>query len=126
MSRPALRCLVVDDEPMIRRAVKRILASSHCSVFEACDGLDAVETFRRHQAEIDLVLLDLNMPRAGGEEALRMLRELQPDLPVLLSSGYDGVELAQRLGDARRTGFIAKPYLDTELRARIEGLLAAR
>jgi len=118
--------LVVDDEPLIRRAVKRILSSSHCSVLEACDGLDAVETFRRHHAEIDLVLLDLNMPRAGGEEALRMLRELQPDLPVLLSSGYDGVELAQRLGDERCTDFIAKPYLESELRTRIESLLAAR
>ena len=118
--------LVVDDEPMIRRAVKRILASSHCRVLEACDGLDAVETFRRHQSEIDLVLLDLNMPRAGGEEALRLLRELEPDLPVLLSSGYDGVELAQRLGDERCTRFIAKPYLEGELRARIEGLLAGR
>jgi CheY-like chemotaxis protein len=118
--------LVVDDEPLIRRAVKRILSSSHCSVLEACDGLDAVETFRRHASEIDLVLLDINMPRAGGEEALRMLRELQPELPVLLSSGYDGVELAQRLGDGRRTGFIAKPYLETELRARIEALLGKR
>jgi len=118
--------LVVDDEPLIRRAVKRILSSSHCRVLEACDGLDAVETFRRHPERIDLVLLDLNMPRAGGEEALRLLRELQPDLPVLLSSGYDGVELAQRLGDERCTAFIAKPYLESELRARIEALLAGR
>jgi CheY-like chemotaxis protein len=95
-------------------------------VLEACDGLDAVETFRRHHEEIDLVLLDLNMPRAGGEEALRLLRELQPDLPVLISSGYDGVELTKKLGDDRCTAFIAKPYLESELRTRIEGLLAGR
>jgi PAS domain S-box-containing protein len=118
--------LVVDDEPLIRRAVSRILSASHCRVLEAGDGLEAVEQFRRHQSMIDLVLLDLNMPRAGGEEALRRLRELEPRLPVLLASGYDGVELAQRLGDPDRTGFIAKPFLDSELLGRIERLLGAR
>jgi len=54
----------------------------------AGDGVEGVECFRRHAAELRLVLLDLTMPRMDGEEALAEMRRINPDVPVILISGY--------------------------------------
>ena len=116
------RVLVVDDEEGVRVLVGRVLEASGFEIVEASDGLDAVEIFARAPEAFRLVLLDWRMPRLGGGETLDALRELRPDLPVILSSGYAEQTVNSRLDD-RLTTFIQKPYRPQELIAKVRAAL---
>jgi len=74
-------------------------------VMLAHDGIEAVEVFMDNTDIIDMIVLDLTMPRLGGKEALRRIREIKPDIPVLLSSGYSESKVP-----TESAGFIQKPY----------------
>ncbi len=115
--------LVIDDELPVRAAVTDILENSGLSVITAEDGEAGVGVYRERQAAIDLVVLDLSMPGQSGEETLRQLRELDPQVRVILSSGYDQVEVAQRFADRAYSGFIQKPYDDLTLIGEIKRYL---
>jgi CheY-like chemotaxis protein len=80
------------------------------AVLEAKDGVEAVELFRQYQDEIRCVLCDLTMPRMDGWETLTALRQLAPDLPVILASGYDKAQVMA--GDHLELPqvFLGKPY----------------
>jgi PAS domain S-box-containing protein len=106
--------LLVDDEEPIRRLGRAILEAAGHRVLEASDGAEAIEVFRRHQPEIQLVLLDMMMPRKGGRETLEELHRLAPDVPVVLASGFAPVsaEELQALGAA---SYIQKPFRLLEL-----------
>jgi hypothetical protein len=75
--------LVVDDEPALRKMAGMILEKSGYSVLFAKDGREAVEIFRQHAPKIAAVLLDMTMPVMGGHEAFRLIREIQPDVPII-------------------------------------------
>ena len=81
------------------------------------DGLAALETLQDHDGAVSTVLLDLSMPRMGGSETLRHIRERRPDLPVVLMSGYTEQEVASKLLDERTgaAGFLQKPFLPEDL-----------
>lgn len=104
--------LVVDDEPMIRDLARAVLETSGYRVLEAHDGEHAVEVFRDHKADIDLVVLDLTMPRMSGRDTFRALVELQPSARVMFSSGYSADDLSDTTGVI---GMLPKPYRPTEL-----------
>ena len=107
--------LVIDDEEPVRLAVSDILADCGLTVIAAEDGETGVALYRARQAEIQLVLLDLSMPGQSGEETLHQLRALNPQVRVILSSGYNQVEVARRFAGVGYTGFIQKPYDDVTL-----------
>ncbi|MET0595325.1 MAG: ATP-binding protein, partial [Polyangiaceae bacterium] len=90
--------LIVDDEPLVRRAVRGMLERGGYKVFESVDGIDGLETFTEKREEIDLVLLDQSMPGLSGDQVLLKLMELAPQIPVVLLSGLPGP--AARLGHA--------------------------
>jgi CheY-like chemotaxis protein len=102
--------LVVDDEALVRRFVGSVLRRAGFVALEAADGEEALAVHAAHAAEIRAVLLDLTMPRLGGEETLRALRARDARLPVILSSGYaiDGPEARSSINDA--SAFLQKPY----------------
>jgi len=81
--------LLVDDEPLVLNLVTKALQKFGYTVLTARDGAAAVEVFRQHQAEINLVLLDLILPGMDGWQVLAAMRKLVPGIPVILSSGYD-------------------------------------
>ena len=84
------------------------------SVLTANDGEEAVRMYREHQDEIACVLLDLTMPKMGGEETFRAIRQISPDVRVILSSGYSEETATGRFAGLGLAGFIQKPYqLDT-------------
>jgi DNA-binding response OmpR family regulator len=85
-----------------------------------------VDIFAERADEVDLVLLDMTMPRMGGEEAFRELRKLRPRVPVILSSGYNEQDATARFAGKGLAGFIQKPYRPSELLARIREALAGR
>jgi CheY-like chemotaxis protein len=113
--------LLVDDEPIVREVAAVMLERLGFAVLAAADGAEAIERVRAEPQRFSAVLLDLAMPRMGGEECFTALHRLRPDLPVLLSSGYSQPELSQRFADRGLAGFIQKPYryedLATAMRA---------
>jgi PAS domain S-box-containing protein len=115
--------LVVDDEPAVREMAKVILENSGYTVLAAKDGREAVEIFRRDAGKIGVVLLDMTMPVMGGDEAFRLIREIQPGVPIVMSSGYSELAAREELGRDAIAGFIQKPYTAARLVASIQEAL---
>jgi PAS domain S-box-containing protein len=102
--------LVVDDEHMLRELARKGLEAAGYQVLEAVDGLDALAVFQAQKQAVDLVLMDMTMPRMGGAEAFRRLRGLDPALRVVLTSGYTQREAMESLADLPPDGFLQKPF----------------
>ncbi len=115
--------LVVDDEPTVRGLARRVLEKFGFRVMTAEDGLRALEIFRPHSAEIACVLLDVTMPNLDGAETFREMRQLRPEVKVILSSGYDQREAMRKIDTAELAGFLHKPYLPMELVERVREAL---
>jgi CheY-like chemotaxis protein len=79
------------------------------TTFTANDGREAVDIFKK-TPDIDLVILDLTMPHMDGEQCFRELRQLKPDITVIMSSGYNEHEVTQKFVGKGLFGFIQKPY----------------
>jgi CheY-like chemotaxis protein len=107
--------LVIDDEEPVRDAVADILELEELPVLTAPDGYTGIELYRQRQADIGLILLDLSMPGLNGEETFRELRQIDPHVRVLLSSGYSQDEVAARFAGQSEVGFIQKPYDSEQL-----------
>jgi len=119
--------LLVDDEQAVRDVAGRMLEQAGFTVLRASDGDEAVTMFSDRKDEIGCVLLDLTMPRKGGEETFRELRSLRPDVRVVISSGYSEEEVAQRFAGEDVAGFVQKPYLYSTLIQRVgEAVVGAR
>jgi PAS domain S-box-containing protein len=129
-SRPAtarrLRLLVVDDEEVVREMVAEVLEHEGLDVVAAADGERGLELFGQQGKGFDVVLLDLSMPGLGGEETFVRLTERAPDIPVILSSGYDHAEAIRRFEERQPAGFIQKPYRPAQLLAEIQRCVTLR
>jgi CheY-like chemotaxis protein len=121
----ATTILVVDDEEIVRDTCTAMLESLGFASLSARDGREGVDVFTRHRDLVRAVVMDLTMPVMNGEQALHALRALSPDLPVLVTSGYYPPDVAARLGEQRRIGFLKKPYLASDLARALRGLLDA-
>ena len=125
--RPARgRILVVDDEAAIREMARDILESNGYEVVLATDGVDALEVYRNEWGRIDLVLLDMVMPRMGGLETFRRIAGMDRGLRVLLCSGYADNDKAQRALKEGALGLLSKPFTMTELLGRIDKFMVRR
>jgi PAS domain S-box-containing protein len=117
--------LVVDDEVAIRDLTTDILEERGYSVLLAASGKEALEVATARRGAIDLVILDIIMPGMNGLETLRRLRELEPGLRVLLSSGYSPDGVAQEALQTGAIGFVQKPYRVTDLATAVRSALQA-
>ena len=115
--------LVVDDEKPVRELVRRVLERNGYTVLLAESGLAAVDLLKRHPGAIALVVLDLSMPRMGGDEALPELRKIRPEIKVLVSSGYSESETMTLFKGQRVSGFIQKPYTGADLAEKVKACL---
>ena len=102
--------LLIEDEEQVRKMAGIMLSRLGYTVLEAKDGVEAVEIFQQHQDNIRCVLSDLTMPRMDGWETLTALRKLSPDIPIILSSGYDEARVMAGEHPERPNAFIGKPY----------------
>jgi PAS domain S-box-containing protein len=118
--------LLIEDEEPVRNMAKMMLTRLGYTVLEARDGAEAVEIFQKHPDEIIFVLSDLTMPRMDGWETLAALRRLSPDIPVVLSSGYDKAQVMAGDHTEQPDAFLGKPYQLKGLRETINRVLAAR
>ncbi len=115
--------LVVDDDETVRAVARQALELRGFQVIEAPDGRAAVDLVQEQGATVGLVLLDMTMPHMGGEEAYREMRRLQPDLRVILSSGYSEAEAMSRFLGKGLKGFLQKPYGPKDLLAKVQAVL---
>jgi PAS domain S-box-containing protein len=102
--------LIIDDEEAVRTVTAHMFRMLGMTPLIACDGVEGLEVFRRHQQEITLVLLDLTMPRMSGEETLGKLRTLSTIVPVIITSGYNRTTLTSPLASAPTVTFLQKPF----------------
>jgi len=114
--------LLVDDEETVRVVGRSMLERLGFEVVTAEDGRRALEIFGEEPGRFACVLLDLTMPHVDGEECFRELRRMDPDIAVILSSGYTEQELIARFAGKGLAGFVQKPY---RLRDLAEALGAA-
>ena len=112
--------LIADDEPSVIQILTLMLERIGYSAITTQDGREAVEVFAERAAEIDCVILDISMPRLGGEEALAEIRALRPNVPALLASGYGEPDLAARFDGQDVCAFIEKPYTTDRLRRKLQ------
>jgi two-component system, cell cycle sensor histidine kinase and response regulator CckA len=115
--------LVIDDEPLVLRITTRALEELGYRVIAAPDGATAIERLRGDETRVDAVVLDLVMPVMGGRQTFLGLRELAPELPVLLVTGYGLNNEVQELLDLGVRDFIGKPFSLAELSAGVARVL---
>ena len=112
--------MIVDDQEMVRTLVADLLTELDYEVITACDGHDALDRYRQMMEEakahdrpehpVDLVILDMILPKIDGMETFDRLRELNPGVRVILSSGYDLDDRVNEVLGRGALGFIQKPY----------------
>jgi DNA-binding response OmpR family regulator len=115
------RIVVVEDEPAIRRGVSDALRASHYEVAEAGDGVSGLAEAIRN--DVDLVLLDLLLPRRDGLEVLSELRRIRPALPVIVLTARGSEDDRVRGLKMGADDYVVKPFSARELLARVEAVL---
>jgi signal transduction histidine kinase/CheY-like chemotaxis protein len=115
--------LFVDDEPLLRRAGARIGRSLGYEVVLAADGQEALWLHAEHRSRVCAVVLDVAMPVMSGADCCRELRRLNPDLPVVLASGFPKDHDIQTLLENPRTRYVRKPYERDDLAQALAALV---
>jgi PAS domain S-box-containing protein len=117
--------LVADDQKSIRATLGLLLRSLGFESLEAPDGKRALELYQAHKSDIVLAFLDMTMPVLSGVETMKALRALDPNLPIVLSSGYSEEEATQRTR-GEPAHFLQKPYRIDELERTLRSALTAK
>ncbi len=115
--------LVVDDEEYIRDLGLVTLQGAGLKVITAADGKEAVDIYKKKSREINVVLMDLTMPKLGGEEAFKKMVQIQSDVKVILSSGYSEQEAIKKFNKMGLQGFLQKPYKPADLIEKVKNIL---
>lgn len=111
------RILVVDDEAVVREGVRRILEGDRYCVESCASGRAALDLMQVN--EFDMVITDLKMPGMGGLEVLKTIRILQPEIPVIIITGYSTVDTAVEAMKNGATDYIAKPFTPDQLMEKV-------
>lgn len=119
--------LVADDDPGVRALVAIVLQRAGYTVVQAGTGREACDSVQGRRAGFDAALLDVMMPEMTGHEALPLMREADPQLPVVFFSGFDRNEVADHLADPPAyTSFIPKPFENADLVEEIRRAIRSR
>ena len=115
--------LFVDDEEMLREIGEEMLTDLGYRVLLAGDGEDALSVFIENQETIDLVILDMIMPKMNGEETFKEMIKIQPDVKVIISSGYSKDGQAPTILQHSKCAFLQKPYDYDDMEERLKQVL---
>jgi len=115
--------LIVDDNTILRLAMKQIMEGLGFKVIEAYDGYQAVELYKEYDTEIDLILMDIVMPNLGGIAAAKSIRESHGTIPILFLTAYDPNESAADISWMSKTDVLTKPFDPLLLQQKIAQLL---
>ncbi|MGD9159307.1 MAG: response regulator [Desulfobacteraceae bacterium] len=117
--------LIVDDEPFVRELGEQILSKFGYNVIAASDGETALEIYFQDKEKISLVILDLIMPGMGGKRCLDEFIKKDPEVKVIIASGYSPDGDAKSAMDSGAKGFISKPYNVKNMLSEVRGVLDA-
>ena len=115
--------LIIEDEEVLRNLLQMMLEEDGIKVISAGDGIEAVEIFEQRKDEIGLVLSDMGLPRLGGWDAFLKMKEINPEISVILASGYFSPHVKSELLKSGAKDFIQKPYNPPEILAMIHRIL---
>jgi DNA-binding NtrC family response regulator len=115
--------LVIENEPLVLEALEDILDLVGLHVVSAEDGKEGIAAYREHLDEIELVILDMRLPGKDGPDILKALRAINPSVKVIVSSGYDEEEVAQRFTGQQPILILKKPYDAETLLAKVNSVL---
>jgi CheY-like chemotaxis protein len=122
--------MIVDDEDFVTLLAQRVLADEGYRVIIAKDGFQAIDLYRRLKDQIALIILDFTMPVMDGADVFNELLQINPKVPVVLSSGFAEQERLRGMLSRGLRGFIPKPYtqqkLLTQVRTTLDGLKAEK
>jgi PAS domain S-box-containing protein len=115
--------LVAEDDAEVRRLTKNVLQEFGYTVVEAIDGEDAISKFLKHKRKVDLVMLDVVMPRKNGKEVYQYVRKIRPDVKALFTSGYTADVIHEKGVLDEGLNFVSKPVAPKELLRKIRDIL---
>jgi CheY-like chemotaxis protein len=115
--------LLVEDEELLLKSVCRLLQSKGYKVYTTQDGKEAIKVYKEHEEEIDLVITDLGLPGITGNDEFKKLKEMNPDVKVILASGFFEADVKSELLKAGAKGFIQKPYVPDDILRNIRAAL---
>ncbi len=124
MKNSTAHILVIDDEPTIRDSCSQVLCKEGYSVKTAVEGIQGIKLLK--QDLFDVVLLDLKLPGMGGREILTRIRKLEPEIPVIIITGFASIESAVDSIKQGAFDYLAKPFSPEELRVIVKKALAGR
>jgi len=116
--------LLVDDEEMITDTIGALLEKVGYRVIRAGGGKEAVQVVEQDREDIHLVILDMLMPDMDGQKTFHRIKKIQPQLPVLMASGYNHHDQLSDIMQSGCKGFIQKPYSLAQLHPTIQSILA--
>jgi len=117
---PSHTVLLVDDEKMVLEVGEAILQRLGHTVITAMSGEEALEKYTQQRGVIGCVVLDLTMPGMDGKKIFEKLRELNPDLPIIIASGLTVDQILSQFGHIQPTSVIQKPYQIASLSSKIQ------
>ena len=117
--------MIVDDEDFITMLAQRVLADEGYRVIVARDGFQAIDMYRKLRDQIALIILDFTMPVMDGADVFAELLEINPEVPVVLSSGFAEQTRLQSMLARGLRGFIPKPYTHQKLLSQVRSTLDA-
>ena len=117
---------LIDDDDMIADVSELILKNSGYDVVSAKSGKEAIEVYKENHSRIDMVILDMILPDMGGGDTYDRLKEINPEIKVLLASGYDIEYQGRDIMERGCDGFIQKPFNMNELLEKISGILTSK
>ncbi len=115
--------LIVDDEEIMRNIGRSMLQECGYKVLLAASGVEAIEIYKEKASEIDIVLLDMAMPKLSGKETYKVLKKINPEIKVLLASGFRQDQRVEETLEMGVNDFIQKPYVISDLTMMISKIL---
>jgi|GEM_PF-1554907 len=117
--------LIIDDEDILRETSQDVLSQFGYRTYGAASCAEAERTIQEHGAELDCVLLDLSMPGVSGPETFRRIREIKPDLKIIIVSGYDAQDGLRGFPPGATAGYLQKPFNLKALHAELQRIIHA-
>ncbi len=115
--------LVIDDEADVIAMAQEILETEHYKVLAEMNPIKGIQLYKQRQTEVGVVLLDLTMPEMSGKEVVDALQAINPAVKIIISSGYSEDEVDKKIGRAKVSGFIQKPYRLQSLLALVQSVI---
>ncbi len=121
-----INILIIDDEEIVRETIKAAMEYFGHKVLVASHGKEGINLFSKSQSSIDLVILDYNMPGENGLSVLKSLKDIAPDIQVIISTGIVDNEIEKKFMEAGAAGILAKPFTLTSLEQTISKVYTSK